>query len=69
MDCSWIYRNVDEDLMDFHGFIMDWMDLITIMDLMDLPMLINQLIIHGISGLEHEWIMTFHSVGKNHRYI
>ena len=45
------------------------MDLITIMDLMDLPMLINQLIIHGISGLEHEWIMTFHSVGKNHRYI
>jgi hypothetical protein len=51
MDFSWIYRNVDEDLMDFHGFIMDWMDLITIMDLMDLPMFINQLIIHGISGL------------------
>ena len=33
MDFSWIYCNVDEDLMDFHGFIMDLMDLITIMDL------------------------------------
>ena len=48
------------NLMD----LMDLMDLITIMDLMDLPMLINQVIIHGISGLEHEWIMTFHSVGN-----